>query len=160
MKKTTFILAAAALLGLGAATAVMAQSLPQVQTISPTNDRMQVIPNGQASARSVYASPAQVTATKGYYRSVPANLFTYTFDNDVSIAAFDPAGTLAYGYVTMAPTPSDGTEACIFSTAAITTLYLTANTGQSISDAVSTLAANTRNCYVYAKSLATWYRSQ
>jgi hypothetical protein len=60
----------------------------------------------------------------------------------------------------MAPTPSDGTEACVFSTAAITTLYLTANTGQTLSDAVTTLAANARNCYVYAKSAATWYRSQ
>jgi hypothetical protein len=141
--------------------AVMAQiSVPQVSTINPTADLMQVIPSGQPGPQSVYATPAQITATRGYYRSAPASLFTYTFGNAVALAAFDPSGTLAYGYVTMAPTPSDGTEACVFSTAAITTLYLTANTGQTLSDAVTTLAANARNCYVYAKSAATWYRSQ
>jgi hypothetical protein len=141
--------------------AVMAQvSLPQVSTISPTADRIQVIPSGQPSAQSVYASPAQITATKGYYTSIPTNLFTYTFGNAVALAAFDPAGTLAYGYITLAPNPSDGTEACIFSTAALTYIYLAANTGQTLADGVTTLAANARNCYVYALSSATWKRSQ
>lgn len=155
MNKTLLSLAAALLFSAGA----LAQSVPQVQTVSPTNDRIQVIPGGRPSAGNVYGSPAQITAVKGYYRSAPANLFTFTFGNAESLAAFDPAGTLNYGYVTLAPNPSDGTEACVFSTAAITTLYLSANTGQTLSDAVTTLAANARNCYVYALSQATWYRS-
>lgn len=159
MKKTHLVLAA--VLALAAGT-VIAQtvSVPQVSTINPTADRIQVIPNGQPSAQSQYASPAQITAVKGYYRSVPASGFTYTFGNAVSRAVFDPAGTLAGGYITMAPNPSDGTEACFFSTAAITTVYMAANTGQAIADAVTTLAANGKACYLYASSLASWYRSQ
>lgn len=159
MKKSRiFALAAVAIVAFGGA--VIAQvNAPQVARVNPTADRIQIVPNGQPSAQSVFASPAQITAVKGYYRSVPASLFTYTFENAVSLAAFDPGGTLAYGYITLAPNPSDGTEACFFSTAAITTLYLSANTGQSLSDAVTTLAANTRNCYLYAQSQATWYRS-
>lgn len=156
MKKTLLSIAAVLLLSAGA----FAQTVPQVSTISPTADRMQVIPNGQPSAQSVYASPAQITATKGYYRSAPTSGFRFTFANNQAVAAFDPSGTLDYGYVTLAPNPSDGTEACVFSTAAITTLYLTANTGQSIADAVTTLAANARNCYLYARSQTAWYRSQ
>lgn len=159
MKKSHIIaLAAVGLLAFG--TAVIAQvNAPQVATINPTADRIQVVPNGQPSAQSVFASPAQITAVKGYYRSAPTSLFNFTFGNAQSLAAFDPAGTLAYGYVTLAPNPSDGTEACFFSTAAITTLYVAANTGQTLSDAVTTLAANARNCYLYAQSQATWYRS-
>lgn len=158
MKKTYLALAAVGLLAY--AGFAIAQSVPQVQTISPTNDRIQVVPGGAPSAQSVFASPAQITAVKGYYRSVPASAFTYTFGNAVSRAVFDPAGTLAGGYITMAPNPSDGTEACFFSTAEITTVYMAANTGQAISDAVTTLAANGKACYLYAASLASWYRSQ
>ncbi len=161
MNRKTSLLALAAVGLLAFGGAVIAQvNAPQVQTINPTADRIQVVPNGQPSAQSVYASPAQITAVKGYYRSAPASAFRYTFDNATSLAAFDPAGTLAGGYITMAPNPSDGTDACFFSTAAITTVYMSANTGQTLNDAVTTLAANTRNCFVYAQSVATWYRSQ
>lgn len=160
MNKRIFAISLALVLAFGGAVVAQVVSVPTVSTISPTADRIQVVPNGQPSAQSVYASPAQVTAVKGYYRSVPPGLFTYTYENAVSLAAFDPAGTLDYGYITLAPNPSDGTEACFFSTAAITTLYLSANTGQTLSDGVSTLAANARNCYLYARSATTWYRSQ
>lgn len=156
--KKTFILAAAVVVAL--AGLAIAQTVPQVQTLNPTADRVQIIPRGAPSAGNVYASPAQITAAMGYYKSVPASLFTFTFGNAQRVAAFDPSGTLDYGYVTLAPAPSDGTEQCVFSTAAITTLYLSASAGQTLADAVTTLAANGRNCYLYGTSNATWNRSQ
>lgn len=158
MKKSIFALAAIGLLA-ASAVAYSQAPVPQVQVLHPNADRIQVIPNGAPSAQSVYASPAQITAVKGYYYSVPTTGFRFTFENSQSRAVFDPAGTLASGYVTMAPTPSDGTEACVFSTAAITLLYPTANTGQTVNDAVTTLAANAKVCYLWAASQSTWVRS-
>lgn len=159
MKKLISLLAVGFLAISGIAVIAQTVAVPQVATVNPTADRIQIIPRGAPSAQSVYVSPAQITATHGYYHSVPASLFTFTFSNNQGIAAFDPAGTLVYGYVTLAPNPSDGTEACVFSTAAITTLYLTANTSQTVNDAVTTLGANARVCYLYGLSSTTWFRS-
>lgn len=160
MKSYRRILAAAAGFLVLGGIALAQVSSPQVSTIHPTTDLVQVVPNGQPSAQSVYATPAQITATRGYYKSVPASSFTFTFGNSQSVASFKPAGTLAYGYITFAANPSDGTEACFFSTGAVTTLYLSANTGQTLADAVTAATANTRYCYLYGLSNATWNRSQ
>ena len=159
MKMKHIVLACGAAF-LALSTAVLSQtiSVPQVSIINPT-DLIQVIPGGNPRAGNQYATPAQITSQSGYYKSAPGSLFNFTFSNTQSTAAFDPAGTLAYGYVTFSPAPSDGAQQCFFSTAAITTLYLAANTGQTLADAVTTLAANARNCYLYSQSTATWNRS-
>lgn len=143
-----------------AALAQIGVTPPQVQTVSPTADRIQVVPNGAPQAQSQYASPAQITAVHGYYKSVPLTGFTYTFSNAVGYAAFNPAGTLAALYIVLAPSPSDGTRACIFSSQTITALYVAANTGQSINNAISgtSLSANTGACYLYSASNLTWDR--
>lgn len=133
--------------------------LPQVTIINPT-DLIQVVPLGQPSAQSRYATPAQITSQSGYYKSTPISNFTFTFGNSQTTAAFTPAGTLNYGYVTFAPNPSDGAQQCVFSTNAITTLYLSASTGQTLTGAATTLAANGKLCYLYSLSNATWNRSQ
>ena len=145
---------------LALSTAVLSQtiSVPQVSIINPT-DLIQIVPGGNPSVGNRYATPAQITSQSGYYKSAPGSMFNFTFSNTQSTAAFDPAGTLAYGYVTFAPAPSDGAQQCFFSTAAITTFYLAANTGQTLADAVTSMAANARNCYLYSKSNATWNRS-
>jgi len=159
-KRMKYLVIAAGVGFLGLSAAVLAQvAVPQVSIINPT-DLIQVIPLGQPSAQSKYATPAQITSQSGYYKSAPASLFSFTFGNSQSTAAFDPAGTLAYGYVTFSPAPSDGAQQCVFSTAAITTLYLSANTGQTLADAATTLAANGKLCYLYSLSNATWNRSQ
>lgn len=139
--------------------AVLSQSIsvPQVSVINPT-DLFQIIPKGQPVAGNVYATPAQITAQSGYYKSIPGSLFTYTFANSTSYAAFAPAGTIAYGYVTLAPAPSDGARECVFTTNTITTLYLAASSGQTLNNAVTTLAANTGVCYLYSASNTTWDR--
>lgn len=135
--------------------------------ISPTLDKVKIIPRGNPSAQDTYVTPAQITGVFGYYKS-PANGsgqpltgFTYTFTDNVTYASFTPAGTLAAGYFVMPPNPSDGQRACIFTTTQITGAYWAANTGQTIVNGLSntTLSANTGACYTYGASNATWDRS-
>lgn len=155
------LLGVAALGLIAGAMGVNAQvNAPQVSTINPTADLIQIVPRGQPSAQSRYATPALLAVTGGYYKSVPATGFTYTFGNNIRVAAFDPGATISTGTVTMSPNPSDGAEQCIFSTATITTLTVGANTGQTIADAATTITANGRICYLYSLSNATWNRSQ
>lgn len=159
MKKLISLLAVGFLAISGIAVIAQTVAVPQVQTISPTADRIQIIPRGAPSAQSVYASPAQITATKGYYKSSPLTNFTFTFAANQAIAAFTPAGTLSTATVTLAAIPSDGTEECIFSTQTLTSLTINANAGQSIANAVTTLTANGKVCYLYGQSTATWNRT-
>lgn len=95
-----------------------------------------------------------------YVKNVPLTGFSLTFANAQGDLLLRPAGTLAAGYVTLAPLPPDGRRACIFSTQTITTLYLTKGAAaQTLNDAVTTLAANARVCYTYGLSNLTWDRS-
>lgn len=167
MKKLIFATALAVVALAGAAIA-QTVAVPQVSTLNPTADRVQIVPNGAPSARSVYASPAQL-GTTGYYVKVPAadiltahntTGYTWTFANYQGELLLDPSGTLEYAYITFSPNPSDGARQCIFSTAATTALYPTANTGQTVNDALTAGVANTRYCYTYGASNLTWDRSQ
>lgn len=163
MKK---LLIAAALGFLGLSGYALSQSAPVVQFLHPT-DLIQVIPFGQPSAGNQYATPPEITNQYGYYKSVPGAAFTYTFGVNVTYVAFNPAGTIASGYVTLPANPSDGSEACVFTTQTITAFYVAANTGQSITSAggfssgvtSTALSANTRACWGYSLSNATWDRN-
>lgn len=143
--------------------AVVAQTVPQVTTVNPTADRVQIIPNGSPSAGNVYGSPAQLGTTSYAVVVTPSGLstgYSNTFVNYQSELILLPALTMSYAYVTMAPNPSDGARQCVFSKSAITALYITANTGQSVSNQATSLSANSRTCMTYQKSNLTWYRSQ
>jgi hypothetical protein len=157
--KKTWIAAALGVLALGAYALAQVITVPTVTIVNPT-DLIQIIPGGIPSAGNVYATPSQITSQSAYYKSVPLTLFTFTFANNQSVAAFRPAGTLAGGYVTFSPSPSDGAQQCVFSTQTITAFYPTANTGQTVNNAVTTLAANAHVCYLYGASNATWDRTQ
>lgn len=153
-----------AVLGLGAAlamalaSAAAAQSAPtQVLQIHPT-DLIQVLPYGIPQPVWVFASPAQLTSQYGYVKNVPLTGFSLIFGNAQSYLGLNPGGTLAAGTVTLAPAPSDGARECIFSTQTITSLTVSANSGQSINNAVTTLSANTGACYLYSASNLTWDR--
>jgi hypothetical protein len=62
--------------------------------------------------------------------------------------------------VVLAAAPSDGARECIFTSgAAITTLVVAANTGQTINNAVTSLSANTGACYLFSRSNLTWDRN-
>jgi hypothetical protein len=91
---------------------------------------------------------------------VPQSPYTFTFGDNQAELLLEPATTLTYEYITLAPNPGDGMRQCVYSTAAVTSVYLSASAGQSLNNAITTLAANARNCYTYSLSNTTWDRSQ
>jgi hypothetical protein len=153
-------LAVAAFLGIAGYAAAQTIPVPQVQTLNPNNDVIQVIPGGAPAANEVFAPPALITNVYGYYKSVPATGMQYAFAKNVTFAAFAPAGTIANFLVSLAANPSDGARNCIFTTQIMTSLIVSPTTaGQLINNAINgTLAANTSVCYLFSASNATWDR--
>lgn len=160
--KTLLILAdILGLLAIGAPAVAQSVTTPTVSTLDQQNDRVQVVPNGQPSARSVYASPAQLSAVHAYYKLTPVTGFDFTFSNDEGIAMFTPAGTIAEGTVFTAPNPSDGTEECVFSTKQITLFaFWPNNTNQTVNNGLTQIAANGHACYVFSTSTSAWDRAE
>jgi hypothetical protein len=159
MRKTTFVvglLGAASLIGVAIAQTI---SVPTVTNIGST-DLIQVLPGGNPRVGNQYANPKQITAQYGYYKSSPATGFTYTFAANVTKAVFTPSTTLSTGSITLTAAPNDGQQDCFWSKNIVTTLTVSANTGQSINDAVTTVGAAGHACYVYSQSDATWGRSE
>lgn len=103
---------------------------------------------------------APLNGSQSYAKVVPSTGFTATFGNFQQELLLKPAGTLLAGYINLAPAPVDGGKACIFTTATITNLYIAAGAGATLADAVTTLTANGRVCYLYSLSNATWNRMQ
>lgn len=145
------------------AAAALAQSIPvpQVQSIGQA-DLVQVIPNGQPSAQSVYATAGAVAGVLQYSQQTPLTGFAITVPNATSFLYLTPAGTLATGTVTMEASPvSDGQNFCFQSTQINTAITFTANTGQSFGGIANLTAyptPNTRLCWFFNASTATWYR--
>jgi len=108
---------------------------------------------------------AVLSGTNGLLQSydyqTPTTGFTYTF-NPVStgtVLVMNPAATLATGTITMPASPVDGMIICFSSSQIITSLTVSANTGQSIVSAVTTLAAGGGAAYIYRLANTTWYRT-
>lgn len=151
------LLGFASLLALGAVAIAQSISVPQVQIINPT-DLIQVIPKGQPSAQSVYAKPAQITSQMGYVKASPVTGFTYTFGNSQSILVLTHGSTLAAGTVVFASAPSDGAQECIWAQAAVTSLTLSKASTHTINNAVTTIAAASKVCYLFSLSNLSWDR--
>lgn len=114
-----------------------------------------VTPNiGAATASSLTNTGA---LSIGYSKQVPTTGFSITIGANVSALILDPAGTLATGTVTMPAAPIDGQFVTLSSTQIITALTFSANAGQSIKNAPTTLAAGARVEYVYVLANTTWY---
>lgn len=88
------------------------------------------------------------------------NYASYLFANNQTEMLFEPGSGVTYAYIELAAAPTDGQQVCVFSTQTITTLYLNANSGQTINNAITTLSANAHACYLYSLSNKTWDRSQ
>ena len=140
--------------------------VPNVFTLNPFADLVQVIPNGQPIAGNQYAQQSLITNVYGYYKSIPVTNFVYRFGTNVTYAAFAPAGGLNQGYIYLAANPSDGARNCIWTTQTIVhasgdgggiTLYA-GRTTDTLNAAVTTLTANTGACYLYSASNTSWDR--
>jgi hypothetical protein len=155
--KKIWIAAVAGLLALGGIAIAQTISVPQVQIINP-NDLFQDVVGGSPVVGNKYATAAQITSQSGYVKLIPLTGFISTFTNSESNLQLSPAGTLAWGYIYLAPAPSDGAVECIFTTQILTGATIYANTGQTINGAVTSFSANARACYLYSLSNLTWDR--
>lgn len=102
---------------------------------------------------------SQARDSSGYTDITQGATNVLTVGNNVSVLAFHGA-TAGTATITTAASPSDGQRLSIFSTAGITTLTLTANTGQTIDNTTTVLAANGSVTYIYQLSTKTWFRIQ
>lgn len=129
-------------------------------------DTIEVIPNGQPSAQSVYKSVGAVASMYKYSYQVPLTAFTITPANDVSLLYLNPAGTLATGTLTMSVSPSDGGRFCLEDSQTQTAITIQANTGQTLTAGTyglatpTALVANTIYCWFYIANQAAWVRTQ
>lgn len=120
------------------------------------------IATGNASGARIHLngpllSTGRVCST-GYDKQVPIAGFSITVGDNIKDLILDPAGTLASGTVTMPATPFDGQEVTVSSTQIVTSLTVSANAGQSIKNAPTTIAAGGQFTYKYVESNTTWYR--
>lgn len=152
------LLAVAALL-LGAGY-VNAQSNTQLQFTPTGKELIELTPPG--SATFVYVPLAAVRDGGQYVYATPLTGTTTVMTAEQSVAAFNPAGTLAALTVTLPPTLYDGKIVTIFSSQIITTLTLnTSNSATFVPAAPTTLAsANLSISFIYDKANNQWHRFQ
>ena len=93
-----------------------------------------------------------------YTLSVPTVGFNITVPNNVNAYVINPAGTLATGTFVMPAAPYDGQRLKFTSSQTVTTLTVTANTGQTVLGSPGTITATAPVEYLYVASSKTWYR--
>lgn len=96
--------------------------------------------------------------SSAYTYAVPLTGFSITMANSVRRLILEPAGTLATGTVVMPPTPSDGDEVGVSTTQTITALTFTANVGQTMADAPTTLGVGGCVTFKWVAQTSKWYR--
>lgn len=99
-----------------------------------------------------------VTDYSSASRQVPITGFSITLGVGVQVLTLDPAGVLATGTITMPTQPYDGQKVEVSTTQTITALTVSPNTGQTIKNAPTTLAAGSGFAYYYNLPLTTWFR--
>lgn len=101
-----------------------------------------------AQARDASGYTVTTQAATNVYGVVAPGVSNITFTGATS-------GTVT---ITTAAAPVDGQKLHIFSVAGFTTITITANTGQTITGAVTSLSANSDVEYQYQLSTLTWFR--
>lgn len=93
---------------------------------------------------------------QNYDYQTPTTGFSYTF-TAFNTLVMNPAGTLATGTITLPAAPVDGMVITFSSTQTITALTVSANTGKTINNAVTTLSAGQSASYVYRAASTAWF---
>lgn len=156
-------LLAATVLGAGYAVAQNAPgnvtiTAPKVLTVGPT-DLFQDVVGGIPQVGNQYATAGQIAGVPSYVYAVPLTAFSLTFGNSQAWYILNPAGTLATGTITFAPAPADGQRECTVSSQTQTAITFTANTGQTVVGAPTSMVAGTPVCFSYVASVATWFKA-
>jgi hypothetical protein len=84
--------------------------------------------------------------------------FSIVLTGSQQMVTLTPAGTLAAGTIKMAAQPIDGQVVQVSTTHTITALTVSANAGQTIQNAPTTLVAGTSFMYYYNAVETTWFR--
>ncbi len=98
------------------------------------------------------------TADQSYSLQAPSTGFSITIGAGVKTLLLNPSGSLLAGTIIMPAAPVDGQEIRVSSTQTITTLTVSPNSGQTISNAPVTITAGTGFAYIYNLSGTNWYR--
>lgn len=91
--------------------------------------------------------------------SVPTTGFNITIANNITEYIINPAGTLATGTFVMPSEPYNGQRIRIASTQTVTALTVSANSGQTIVGAPTTLSSSSAFEMLYQASDTKWYRA-
>lgn len=152
-------LAGIGLLALGVVAISQVIGVPTLTQSHPFTDLIQVIPNGAPAAGNAYTPWAGVTNVYGYYKDGTATgNQTLTFGTNVTFLSIQNASAINTLYLYTATAPFDGARNCVFSIGGVTNVTMYASTGQTLNNAITTLAANTNVCYLYSASNTTWDR--
>lgn len=98
---------------------------------------------------------ASSDATVSY--QVPSDGFSLIIPDECNCYVLDPTAGLASGTITMPANPIDGQKITISSTQSVTNLTMSGNTGKTISNPRTTIAAGDTISYRYRASNAKWY---
>lgn len=116
--------------------------------------------NRRASDLQGLAEAVQaITSAHVVEYQTPLTGFSITPANTTNTLILEPAGALLAGTVTMPASPVNGQPFTLVSTAAITALTTSANAGQTILGALTTIAADGASSWVYRLANTTWYRT-
>ena len=165
MKKSFALGALLAALAFGHAFAqATAPTVVPIPSTSQT-DLMPIIPKGNVTAQSHFATLPQVNGASGYHNGgVASTAWSYTFKPGEQYFFIQPSGTLATGALTTEANPGDGQRECFFSTQTQTAITWTANTTlftQVIDGSAPTAGvADTLQCLIFSTATSTWYQIQ
>ncbi len=88
----------------------------------------------------------------------PVTGFSITIANNTSILMLTPAGTLATGTITMPTTPIQGQIIRVCTSQTVTALTVSANAGQTLTGAPTTITPQTGFAYIYNLASTQWIR--
>ena len=122
------------------------------------HDQLQNLDGGTAGEH-YHLTLAEVTTTRTTTEYVtPTTGFNNTIADSTTNYIVEPSCTLATGTILMPASPVNGQKVTIASTAVITALTHSPNTGQTLKGALTTIAANGFGTWIYRSTNTTWYR--
>ena len=113
------------------------------------------------SAATVYLTSLQVKTYVNqaiYQFNEPITGFSLAVTTGTQVVILKPAGTIATGTLTLPANPLDGDRVRFSTTNTITAFTLAPSAGQSVANAITTIAANGFAEYIYRVTDTTWYR--
>jgi hypothetical protein len=101
----------------------------------------------------------QARDARGYIKSA-ATSGTIVFGSGTSFVFLSDSSTISTLTLDLTVAPADGQQNCFYGVSAISTLTMTAASGQTLNNGLTSTSAGTRYCWLYSASNMTWDRTQ